>query len=108
MTLLSMSESSQTSIDDILIKEIEAKKKCEIMRIGGKSVLPKPPPLIPQHRSAQNKSDMGLTGEQSVCESSLMSTGKEQQPYGEQRPHSHSSLYQRLSYSMPYIRETHN
>ena len=109
MTLLSLSESSsQTSIDDILIKEIEAKKKCEMMRISAKTVLPKPPPLIPQHKNAQNKSDMKITAEQSICESSIIS-GEDQQPYGEQRHNSpHSSSYQRLSYNMAYIRDNHN
>ena len=110
MTLLSMSESSsQTSIDDILIKEIEAKKKCEMMRISVKTVLPKPPPLIPQHRNAQNKSYMRLTGEQSVYQSSSMCSTEDQQPYGEQQHNSpHSSSYQRPSYNMAYIRDNHN
>ena len=111
MTSLSMSDStSQTSIDNILIKEIEEKKRCEMMRISGKTVLPKPPPLIPQQRSAQNKPDIEETGEQSVCESPLMSGSVErQQPYGEQQHNSpHSSSYQRLSYIMAYIRDSHN
>ena len=111
LTLLSMSESSsELSIDEMLIKEIEVKKKCELMRAIGRATLPKPPPLIPQHKigvtDREHREERG-----SVHQLSVMSSGVERrhQPYGEQSAlHSHSP-YDRLSssvshYSLPYIR----
>lgn len=119
MTLLSMNESSSDrSIDAMLIREIEVKKKCELMRTTGKTTLPKPPPLIPQHRiGLTDREAKGWTPQLSVMSISVERRHQlNHQPYGEQSSALHSSPqcspYDRLSSSvshysiggMPYIR----
>ncbi|CAG2165825.1 unnamed protein product, partial [Oppiella nova] len=125
MTLLSMSGEStcsegsgDESIDETLIREIEAKKRRENeMRSAGRSALPKPPPLIPQRQSALHNRELiqhSIYG--SLCASTMKASVEGRPPapppaqtYGE-RHSQHSSPsppYHRLSsiapYSMPYI-----